>query len=300
MKKRVIILCVCFLLASGINVLWGEQKRIYNDGIIDYAPPYSSIVLSADDFESTLEEIQYSLDGASLNTYAGPITLREEGRHVVVYRAVDRAGNVSSEKIYSVVVDATAPEGSVTVIGSSFNAGQQMYITSNSTIVLWAEDNLSGVDTIYVSLDEGPFIAYTGPVNIPDEGFHSAEAYAVDNVGNKTPVYELSGYVDNTPPQVSIAASREFVVVNGQKYTTSNNQYSLEYSDEIAGVRDVLVSLDGSDFVVYTGPFKVQTQGRHTIRAKAVDRLGNVSPESELSFFVDITPPEAKMGVSLD
>jgi hypothetical protein len=61
-----------------------------------------------------------------------------------------------------------------------------------------------------------------------------------------------------------------------------------------------MVSFDGSEFVTYSGAFKVQIPGYHTIRAKAVDLLGNESNPTELSFHVDVKPPEAKMGVTLE
>jgi len=65
-------------------------------------------------------------------------------------------------------------------------------------------------------------------------------------------------------------------------------------------VRNILVSLDGSEYVAYTSPFMVQAPGRHVLRAKAVDNLGNESSFRELTFFTDVTPPEATMGASVE
>jgi hypothetical protein len=232
--------------------------------------------------------------------YDDPITLDREGRHVIVYWAVDRTGNVSSEKIYSVIVDATPPDGFVSVHGPAFIEGDLIYLTGGSTIVVWAEDQLSGVDTVYVSLDGSNFAEYADPVSITDEGYHTASAYAVDNVGNRTDVFSVEGYVDSTPPRVSITAKEDFVEVGRERYTNRVNEYTVAASDEYAGVQDVLVSLDGSDYVAYTAPFKVQQPGPHVVRAVAQDRLGNRSAPVELSFYVDVTPPSATMGVTLE
>jgi hypothetical protein len=279
----------------------GQELRIYNDGVIDYVPMQASIMLDAEDLESTLQEIQVSIDGGSLQPYDGALSFNSEGRHIVVYRAVDRTGNISTEKIYSVIVDGTPPDGAAGVDGALYLSGDnELYITADAQIVLWAEDELSGVDRIFVSLDGGGFVAYAEPVAIREEGYHTATAYAVDNVGNRTVEFEVAGYVDSTPPEVSIQPEEDFVVVQGTNYTHRQNQFRVTASDQYAGVREVLVSLDGSDYVTYTGSFKVQLAGRHTLRAVAADNLGNRSEPAAVEFYVDVVPPDTSMGVSVD
>lgn len=300
MRKGLFYLLVLLFLIISVSILSAQDKRIYNDGIIDYAPLSASFVLSAEDFESTLKEIQYSVDGSQLNVYKAPITFTSEGRHVIAYRAVDLTGNISKEKIYSVIVDGTPPEGIATIEGSVYMTNNDVYVTKDSAIVLWAEDNLSGVDTIYVRLDDMEFMAYTGPLVITEEGPHTAETYAVDNVGNVTLVYSVEGYVDSTPPSVSIVPEQDFVVVDNRNYTNKDNEYTVRAYDKIVGVQNILVSFDGSEYVSYTVPFKVQIPGFHTIKAKAVDNLGNVSVPVEVSIFVDVVPPESKLGTTID
>ena len=299
MKKGWIAVLLGLCMIGSCTLACAQETRIYYDGEIDYAPMEASFVLSAEDMESTVREIRYSIDGSSPAVYRTPITLDREGRHIIVYWAVDMAGNVSSEKIYSVIIDATPPDGFVTVHGPAFMEDDNVYLSTGSTIVVWAEDQISGVDTIYVSLDEGDYVEYTGPVSISEEGYHKASAFAVDNVGNRTDAFSVDGYVDSTPPSVSITAKEDFVEVRGQRYTNSRNEYTVTASDPYAGVREIMVSLDGSDYVTYTAPFKVQLSGRHVVRAVAEDRLGNRSEPVDLSFYVDITPPKTTMGATL-
>jgi hypothetical protein len=299
MKKGLFTLMLILFLMSSIYMLFAQEKRIYNDGNIDYAPLSASFALSAEDFESTLKEIQYSLDGSAIQVYRGPINFSDEGRHVIGYRAVDLTGNISTEKIYSVVIDGTPPDGIATVEGPVYMGGDTVYITKESSIFLWAEDNLSGVESIYVKLDNGPYMAYTGPVAITEEGPHTAQTYAVDNVGNKTLEFTVEGYVDSTPPTIRITPQEAFVVVGGKNYTNKHNEFFVSAKDEISGVQQILVSFDGSDYVTYTTPFKVQVAGFHTVRSKAIDNLGNASAPLELSFYVDMVPPESKLGASV-
>ncbi len=300
MKKWLFTSLILIFGICSLQVSSGQEMRIYNDGIIDYVPMTASFVLSADDFESSLKEIQYSVDGSALKIYDGPISFSTEGRHVIVYRAIDKTDNISSEQIYSVIVDGTPPDGIASVDGPLFVDKNKIYISTKSAIVLWAEDNLSGVDTIYVSLDGGEYMAYTNPVIIDQEGYHRADAYAVDNVGNKTADFKVEGYVDNSPPVVQIEPKNRFVVVNGKNYTNRFNEYKVSAYDNMSGVRNILVSFDGSEYVSYTSPFMVQMSGQHILRAKAVDNLGNESDLQELTFFTDITPPKASMGASVE
>ena len=297
MKKFLtFIVAILFVVFMVVPYLYAQEPRIYNDGSIDYAPITASFVLSAEDSESNLKEIQYSVDGSDFLIYQNPITFNSEGRHIIVYRAIDQAGNISSEKIYSVIIDSTAPDGAVSVEGPVYINGNDVYITSDTQIILWAEDKLSGVDSIYVSLDNSEYMPYTEPVSINEEGKHTASAYAMDNVGNKTDVYSLIGYVDNSAPVVKIKQSEDFVVINGTNYTNKNNEFSIVASDNLSGVKKIEVSLDGSPFVEYTTPFKIQYAGKHVIEAKAIDNLGNESTPVSIEFYVDVKPPETTIG----
>jgi len=299
--RRMFVLILSFVFLFGIaNLMFGEEKRIYNDGVIDYAPMSASFTLSAEDTDSTLKDIRYSIDGSPLKVYEEPISFAEEGRHIIVYRATDLTDNVSCEKIYSVVTDATPPDGLVSVDGPAFIRDEKPYITTKSKIVLWATDNLSGVDTIYVNLDDGDYMAYTEPVIIAEEGLHTTSAYAIDNVGNRSDTYIVKGYVDSTPPSLKINTKDNLFVVNNKNYTNSKNEFSVEAYDDIAGVKAIFVSLDGSEWVSYTDAFNVQIAGFHTLKASALDLLGNESDTAELSFFVDVVPPKASMETSIE
>jgi len=300
MRKRLIVVVLGVFLLASAHLSLGQEKRIYNDGVIDYVPLTASFVLEAWDKDSSLKRIEYSIDGSPLREYTEPLAFKSDGRHVIVYRAVDDTGNISSERIYSVIVDKTPPEGLVSADGPVFYRGGDYYLTKESKIVIWAEDDFSGVDTVWMSLDGGKYQAYQGKVSIGEEGRHTADSYAVDNVGNRSSAYSVSGYVDNTPPEVDILSREPFVSVSGQNYTNRKNEFRVIATDEIAGTSGVWISLDNSDWVVYSGPFKVQVPGFHSLRTKAQDMLGNESDPVEVIFYIDIAPPEAALGTSVE
>ena len=293
MRKTLLITVIVLLTISGL--VFGQQKKIYNDGEIDYVPMSAKFVLDAQDDESSLKEIQYSVDGGPIKMYKGPISFSTEGRHVIAYRAIDQTGNISNETFYSCIVDATPPIIGVSANGPAYVLNDKAYLTSKTSIILSAEDDLSGLSAIYVSLDGGSYIRYTGAAFITEEGVHSGKAYAMDNVGNKTKTYIVEGVIDNTPPRVSIMPKERLIDMQGSKYTSSTNQFSISASDVTSGVKEILVSIDRGEYFTYVEPFKIQKPGFHSIRAKALDYLDNVSSVTEITFNVDVNKPKANL-----
>jgi len=68
----------------------------------------NAIVLNATDARSGVDHIEYSLDGSPWKTYSGPFTLDGPGRHVLVFRAIDVAGNVGAPHVLAVSVAANS------------------------------------------------------------------------------------------------------------------------------------------------------------------------------------------------
>lgn len=299
MKKTIILVCV--LLTVGFVLLGAQEKRIYNDGEIDYVPAGVKIRLFGEDAGSSLERIEYMINDGKIQQYNGPIQLTGgEGRYAISYRAVDKLGNISKEKIYSCIVDDTPPYFTASANGPAFIENGVAYGTSNTAIVLWAEDELSGVGNIYVSLDNSGFMKYTGSAYIEEEGKHTGVAYAVDNVGNRTKTYSYQAYIDNTPPKVTIKPDTPFIELQGDKYSSAANKYAVSAYDNIAGVKEILVSVDRGEYFTYTEPISVQEHGFHSIRAKAADYLGNMSKASEVGFYVDVETPKTDIEITVD
>ncbi len=298
MKKIVTVGLILIIVC--VALIGAQEKRLYNNGDIDFVPKNAKIKLYAEDMGSSLKYIEYSVNGGSIQRYEGPIGLSSEGRHFIAYRAVDQLDNISLEKTYSCVVDDTPPYFSASANGPAFLENGVAYVTANTSIVLWAEDELAGVDAIYVSVDDSGFWKYTGPGYIEEEGKHVGKAYAVDNVGNRTKTYQVEGYVDRTPPAVDIVPKKDLIELQGSEYTKSTNEYTVSAYDNVSGVKEIMVSVDRGEFFTYTEPVSVQGKGFHSIRAKAVDYLDNMSKAVELSFYVDVEMPETGHEIIID
>jgi len=65
------------------------------------------VTLSATDNCTGVEKTEYSLDGgATWILYMGSFTISQRGRATVIYRSIDRAGNVETIKTETVLIKA--------------------------------------------------------------------------------------------------------------------------------------------------------------------------------------------------
>lgn len=278
-----------------VGAVSAQQLRIYNNGQVDFAPSAARFVLTADEMESNLDEIAYRINGGEEMIYTEPLQLDEEGRHVITYRATDVTGNVSAEEAYTVIIDDTAPGLSATARGHAFVEDGAAYLRGDTAIIVSAADSSSGVQGVFVSLDNENFIRFSDVAYVNEEGEHRGYAYAVDNVGNRSRTYSMRAFVDDTPPTVRIVPRQRLTTVQGDRYTASGNEFIVRATDQVAGVEVVEVSIDRQEFITYTGPITFTESGFHSIRARAVDRLGNESSIVELSFYVDVEVPQPRI-----
>ncbi|WP_265521580.1 OmpL47-type beta-barrel domain-containing protein [Oerskovia flava] len=65
----------------------------------------ATVTLTAVDEESGVDRTEFQVDGGSWQRYAAPFVVAADGQHVVRYRAVDGAGNVSSGEVTFTVVE---------------------------------------------------------------------------------------------------------------------------------------------------------------------------------------------------
>ncbi|MEW6525761.1 MAG: hypothetical protein AB1444_03725 [Spirochaetota bacterium] len=256
------------------------------------------------------DKILYKLDAGNELEYKEPFAIYEEGKHVISYYGVDKVGNKEDPKAFKVVVDNTPPVVNVSVSAPVIKSGTKLYASKNFTFVVEAKDALSGVQSVEYSIDKNNYQPYLTPFTIPVEGDISLSIKAMDNVTNYTEKYTMvakdengnpinltdgnvSIFVDNKAPIVEIKPDKELLDKNGRKVATSDYSYTISASDAESGLSSILYRLDGKgEFKAYTGAIKFDTNGEHLIEAKAVDKVGNVSPVAVLSVFVDIIAPD--------
>ncbi len=273
------------------------EAQIYNDGVIDYATSSTAFTIASEDVLSAVKSVMYKVDDGQYAEYKDAISIKDEGTHLIYYYSIDNVGNKTPESIYKVVIDNTAPEVILVPNVKLFTSvDKKNYAPLACEYILTASDNLSGVKRIEYAVDAGQYTEYTVPVKLT-EGEHTIKYRAVDNVGNTSAEKVLTVVVDNKAPELKIISSGEFYKKDDKQYAPKSFQYQIEATDTDSQVAKILVAVDSETFVIYESPIVLDKEGDHTIKAKAVDNVGNESPVSILSFTLDNTPPKVKLNI---
>nr|WP_310277491.1 hypothetical protein [Haloactinomyces albus] len=125
----------------------------------------ATVMVSAQDAQSGLADIEYSVDEAPYAIYTDPVVVNQPGAHTVSYRATDSAGNTSTPKSVSFTVVESAPEDSCpdsdtrdTVIIGEHDTGVDNADTGDGCTI----NDLIAEDATYPN--HGAFVSHTGQV----------------------------------------------------------------------------------------------------------------------------------------
>ncbi|MBI2980461.1 MAG: S8 family serine peptidase [Chloroflexi bacterium] len=241
---------------------------------------------------SGIGSIEYSLNGGQTwQVYISTITVTTEGTNTVLARAYDKAGNLEAPPASrEVKIDKTAP---VTTISLNGTPGSNDWYLSDVSVSLSGADNISGVATIEYSLNGGGnWLTYSAPFVISSEGTNTVLARTRDNAGNlETPPASRDVKIDRTLP-LPTTISLNGTMGNNDWYT-SNVTATLTGADNISGVWTIEYSLNGGgDWLSYSAPFIISSEGTNTVLARTRDNAGNLeTPPASRTFKLDKTPP---------
>ena len=142
-------------------------------------------------------------------------SLTEEGPTKVYYTAVDNVGNLAPISLVSVIVDTTAPtvfiensdrlinkNDAYTVFPSSDVVDEEgrIIVSTKESVAFGANDELSGVDAIYVKINDADYVKYIEPIQFAAETVYNIDVKAIDNVGNVSEPVSYKFYVDKITP----------------------------------------------------------------------------------------------------
>ncbi len=143
-------------------------------------------------------------------------TLNTEGEATIYFSAIDNVGNLSPIEMTSVIVDTTPPavfiqnndrlvnvNDEYTIFPSKDvvdNEGRIM-ISNSEAVAFGATDELSGVEAIYVKINDDEYNKYVEPIKFNSNETYELEVKAVDNVGNISEPVFYTFYVDKVVPR---------------------------------------------------------------------------------------------------
>nr|WP_274388033.1 ThuA domain-containing protein [Salsipaludibacter albus] len=164
-------------------------------------------------------------------------------------------------------------------------------------IVVDATDDV-GVETVEYRLatsgEWGDWTMYDGTVTVTEPGEYTVEYRATDAAGNVSAVGDASfviAEVDDEPPTVDVTLDP--AEPNGDPVGDFEGTYNTPVTVTVeaddgdgSGVETIEYALDGGDWTTWDGPITVESEGEHTVEARAIDAAGNTSEVEAVSFTI--------------
>ncbi len=255
-----------------------------------------------------VKETKYAVDSGGFGDYS-QFKLSAEGKRVVSFYSADHVNNVEAVKTSELWVDATAPLSTLNIIGGRQYAGMapgSFYASLTTEYGFAAVDPVAnggaaGAKAIEYADNGGLSAVYAQPLAL-GEGKHTITYRAKDRVENIEVFRSTQIYVDNTAPVTAFNISEPLFLKDGVRYITPASELTFTAADPLAGevaagVERIETAIDSGPWLLYTQALKF-TEGRHTIKYRAIDNVGNVEVERSLEVQCDNTAPVSKWSVS--
>lgn len=200
------------------------DKPVYTNGLVQYCSAATKWFVSAKDNVngSGVAAGYIGTDLTNLTAYGKGVEAEEayfnletEGETNIYYASMDNVGNLSPISMFAVVVDTTAPlvtiennnrlinkDGTYTVFPSEKLVDDEgrIIVSTNEAVSFSASDELSGVDAIYVKINDSEYTKYVEPIRFSTNDVYNIEVKAVDNVGNVSEPVQYTFFVDKATP----------------------------------------------------------------------------------------------------
>jgi hypothetical protein len=266
----------------------GASKH-YSGGTTYYGPGLR-FTLTANDGVSGVKETKYAVDGAYQN-YSTDVPVNGEGSKVLYYYSADFVGNAENARSSSFTVDLTPPTSSHFINGVVYNGN---IINGSTTFSLSTTDNLSGVQRVKYSFDNGSERNYVSSIRMGSlgDGDHTLQYYGTDNVDNAAAQQNFAFYLDLFPPSTNHLVNGDQYSARGRLYVSPRSTVSLSSSDNKAGVKETRYSMDGESYGSYSSNISFpDVLGTHTLRYKSEDNVENTESTRSLGVYMDNRAP---------
>jgi hypothetical protein len=290
-----------------------QETPFHYSFIVDLTPPTTSfqvrghqqksilgrdaqIIITSIDSGSGIDTIQYQFDSGPKLPYQSPLQLIDltPGPHRLTYSSVDHVTNSEAPKTFAFVYDPSPPISAINVSGPTYVGHGLTYVSSITAIQVTTTDRDSPVASTGCAWDGGKSVACGNRVGLPDRaGQHKLLVTAVDVVGNKVDL-EKEIFIDRTSPAITWDIRSPHIWQNGAAKIAPGTKIGLTSIDEGCGTKDISYCVDDSKCKPWKDDLTFDIIGPHTIKATAIDQVGNKSAESVLHLIVE-RPAENKL-----
>lgn len=270
-----------------ISAPTGWQKSsayVYFSGGTDSGTSLPDWTATPGNYGSGIHHYEYSLDGGAWTgcpTNDASVTITKGGETTITTRAVDGAGNASTDTVTAKVhVDNVAPNK------PTVSPSVSGWTNQNVTVSLKDNgDTYSGVNRTEVCTDGGAYSRYMSVFTLSAHGIHTVAGRVVDNVGHVSAVEQQKVYIDKVAPVIS--------AVNQTPSANLTMTLNITASDADSGVKGYAVSSANSAPAASAFSASMPIVNKNgTYYVWALDNAGNISSGTEVKVTaLDSVPP---------
>ncbi len=273
-----------------------HEKKVYKttEGklfIQKELPVYVRLATSPGDNAPT-----YLLQSESSKKYTNPMYFDAEGFNS--FRSPSQVDTVTKKPvlpkqdiIFEIYADSESPLTTATFNNTDVHKiKDKIYLRGKATISLTSKDALSGVESIYYSVDSADYQVYSNELALDTEKQYIIKYYSVDNVGNVEGIKQMAIVSDHTSPTTTHGLSGNYF----ENILSSKATITISTSDNNGvGTAKTMYKLDDGNERLYSTPINAAAleQGEHKLVYYATDRVNNRETEHLYEFYVDKTPP---------
>jgi hypothetical protein len=283
-----LVLTAC--LAPPTHIAFGQKQKehVKKTFVDDQQRLYLQASLPVYLFASTSSDGKNAirLNSEETKEHANPMHFDGPGKHYLRHKDVHEHVEVTFE-IYA---DAEAPKTTLSHENDRiFKAGGKTYSGKDLQITLKAKDDMSGVENIFYSINQGEYQTYNNPITLDQEKEYALSYYAVDNVGNAENPSSATFVVAKKAPISKLEIDGE----QHKDVLSPRSTIKLSSSDEISGVHKIYYKIDDGPEKIYTAPVKISSlsEGEHTITYYAANNVLNKEEAKSYVFFLDKSAP---------
>lgn len=255
-----------------------SPKFIDDEGVI-FVSSISEFTIMCSDALSGVFNQYYSIDGVNFIEYTGPFTLSSDSSTVdIFYYSIDNLGNAETlVKQLTVIIDSSAPTSNYEIDFFYSDSIGTTFITSDAFLSLSCIDDLLDVCEIYYRVNNSGWFLYHGPFHLNDlDAQYIVDFYSVDAVMNQEGINTFTVYLDNNAALTEIIMTPS-KVEEDLIYVMEDTYYILEAVDNFSGVSQIFYRINGSEWILYDGPFNITDAFvKVIIDYYSIDYLGNV------------------------